>query len=79
MRRKSFFKTLRDSSANDPAISTPVGPPPTTTMVRSRSVSAASAADSARSNASNTSRRICIASFKLLSPWVCFSHSGCPK
>ena len=79
MRRKSFLSTLRDNSANDPAISTPVGPPPTTTMVKSRSVSAASAADSARSKANKTSRRIRMASFKLLSPWVCSSHSGCPK
>jgi len=53
IRLKSFCKTVRVNSANNaPANSTPVGPPPTTTMVIHRSCSAGWVALSAFSNAS---------------------------
>ncbi len=47
MCRKSPAKTVRASSAKAPASSTPVGPPPTMTMVKSRSCSVMSGSVSA--------------------------------
>ena len=51
IRRKSFFSVRWASSAICPAISTPVGPAPTTTKVRARSASTADSASSASSKA----------------------------
>ena len=50
MLRKSLRSVRRDSSAIWPAISTPVGPAPTTTNVMSRSISLGVLASSAHSN-----------------------------
>ncbi len=51
IRRKSFFRVRLASSAIWPAISTPVGPAPTTTKVSARSASAGVCASSASSKA----------------------------
>ena len=51
IRRKSFFSVRLASSAICPAISTPVGPAPTTTKVSARSASAGVCASSASSKA----------------------------
>ena len=50
MLRKSLRSVRRDSSAIWPAISTPVGPAPTTTKVIRRSISFGVLASSAHSN-----------------------------
>ena len=57
MERKSIASARLASSAMAPAISTPVGPPPTTTKFNSRRRSSGSVSVSARSNASRMRRR----------------------
>ena len=79
IRRKSAFNTCRASSANAPASSTPVGPPPTTTIVINRSCSSTAASVSAFSNASSTRFLIWMASSSDFNPGANCSHSGCPK
>ncbi len=66
--RKPFAMPTRASSAMAPASSTPVGPPPTTTKLRSRCRSSSLGAISARSNASSTRRRTSVASSTRLRP-----------
>jgi hypothetical protein len=76
---KSRASVARASSAMVPAISTPVGPAPTTTKVSSRRTSAGSPHSSAHSNASSNRSRIDNASSRLLSTWVYCAQSSRPK
>ena len=62
IRRKSRVSAALASSARAPASSTPVGPPPMMTKVKSRCRSAASSLSSARSKARRMRRRIVVAS-----------------
>jgi aldehyde dehydrogenase (NAD+) len=69
----------RATSEMEPAISTPVGPPPTIAKVRRRWRSAASVASSARSKAMRMRRRIRVASSMRLRPGATSAHSSWPK
>ena len=77
--RKSEASALCASSAIAPAISTPVGPAPTSTNVSSSCTFCGSVSISAASKASKMSRRIDVASIIDFSPGASCSHSGCPK
>ena len=68
MCRKSRRRAYRRISATAPAISTPVGPPPTMTNVRKACRRTGSVSRSACSNARSTRRRISNASSKALEP-----------
>jgi len=72
--RKSRVMELRASSAMAPAISTPVGPPPTTTNVSSARRSASLFSISARSNAVRILARTRVASSIVLMPGASFSQ-----
>ena len=63
----------------EPASSTPVGPPPIMTKVSSRRRSASCVASSARSKASSTRLRIAVASSIVFRPGATASHSSWPK
>ena len=76
MDRNSSRSVWRAISASAPAISTPVGPPPTITNVSSRRRSSGSGVRSATSKASSMRRRISVASSRLFSPGANFSQSG---
>ncbi len=71
MWRYSALSVARDSSAREPASSTPVGPPPTTTKVVSAATSAGSVRVSAQSKDSRMRRRICSASGSVFSTAAC--------
>ena len=68
MLRKSRWMSSAAISRSAPAISTPVGPPPTTTNVSFARRVASSCSSSASSNASSTRRRISVASSRSFSP-----------
>ena len=76
--RKSFWVS-RAISAICPAISTPVGPAPTTTKVSWRSRSASVSATSAVSKARRICARMCSAPSSDFSSAACSCHSGWPK
>jgi len=77
--RYSWSSPVRASSANAPASSTPVGPPPTTTKVSQASRLVGSSSLSACSNARSMRLRIAVASSMLFSPGACAAHSSRPK
>ena len=79
MRRNSRASVERASSAMAPASSTPVGPPPTTTKVSSRAISAESGWLSAHSNALNSRSLIVSASSSVFSTVACAAHSSWPN
>jgi hypothetical protein len=70
---------LRASSAIWPAISTPVGPAPTTTKVSSSSMSCSSSESSASSKAPKILPRSSSASSMLFMPGANLANSPCPK
>ena len=72
--RKSAESAMRASSAIAPAISTPVGPPPTRTKLKRRSRSRASISISAFSNASRIRRRSIVASSMRFRPGANFAN-----
>jgi hypothetical protein len=78
MLRKSP-RTSRAISAIWPAISTPVGPAPTTTKVSSSAWSAGSGSSSAASKAARMWRRMVSAPSSDLSSAACSCHSSWPK
>ena len=79
IRRKSPRSVSRASSPIWPAISTPVGPPPTTTKVSWAACSAGSSIISARSNALSSRERTVIADSSDLTSAACSRHSSWPK
>ena len=79
MLRKSPRRVRRASSAIWPAISTPVGPAPTTTKVISRSISAWSVASSASSKAPKMRPRSSRASSMLFMPGANSANWSLPK
>ena len=79
MLRKSLRSVRWASSAIWPAISTPVGPAPTTTKVSSRSISAWSLASSASSKAPKMRPRSSRASSMLFMPGANSANRSLPK
>jgi len=79
MRRKLPRSVSLASSAIWPAISTPVGPPPTTTKVSWAARSSASSLISARSKALSSRERTVIADSSDLTSAACSRHSSWPK
>jgi hypothetical protein len=79
MLRKSLARVKRLISPRAPASSTPVGPPPMTTKVRSLRWRAGSVSFSASSKAVSMRRRISVASSRDLRPGAKGSHSSWPK
>ena len=79
MRRKSLRRVRWASSAIWPAISTPVGPAPTTTKVRARSRSAGVRASSASSKAPKMRPRSSRASSIDFMPGACRANSSWPN
>ena len=70
---------LNAISAIEPAISTPVGPPPTTTKFKYFALFSIFFSFSAFSNALNSLSRICKASLIPLSPFEYLDQSSLPK
>ena len=79
MWRNSPGSVWRAISASVPAISTPVGPAPTTTKLIQAARSSRRRQRSARSKAPITRERMSKASARVLSPGACGAHSSCPK
>ena len=79
MRRKSRLRVRRASSEIWPAISTPVGPAPTTTNVMSRSTSAWVDASSASSNEPKMRPRSSRASSIDFMPGACRANWSLPN
>ena len=77
--RNSRLSVRRAISAICPAISTPVGPAPTTTNVNHRSRRATTCSVSAASNADSSRRRISSVSSSPFGAGASCSHSSCPK
>ena len=71
IRSKSRLSAVRASSENAPASSTPVGPPPITTVVKSSRCFSGSVSVSARSKASRILCRIKSASLSDFNPGAC--------
>ena len=74
MERKSFLSVSREISATAPASSTPVGPPPIMTKVRSNFLRCSSFSSSAFSKAVKIRARISRASSSVLSPGAMVRH-----
>ncbi len=79
MRRKSRANVKRASSATAPAISTPVGPPPTTMVVISAFCRAGSSLISACSKFISSRARIRRAFSMVFRPGAISAQSSCPK
>ena len=77
--RKSRRRVSRAISPSDPASSTPVGPPPTSTNVIQARRRSSSASRSAASKAMRIRRRISVASSRVLSPGAAGAQSSWPK
>ena len=77
--RKLRRRVSRAISPSEPASSTPVGPPPTSTNVIHSRRRSGSASRSAASNAMRIRRRISVASSMVLRPGATCAHSSWPK